>query len=173
MVVPLGLVRVEKLTENREQKIMEAYKNLNSREGWVAILGEYKLSLFLQNKVGSEGHISKDFDWLRSVVKEGTENYLKVQSGRYRDWHGNGFSDVTQRNLAMAQELMAQWQEQEREALHDRLAGTAEIGGGTVTLGRCDWYDAGQGSDGDLRGGPVIVSTGEGAGGSGVVSEEP
>jgi hypothetical protein len=155
MVAPLGLPRVEKLSESRRKKIYKAYKTFDSREEWVAIFEEFDKSLFLKGKAKGDGRIPIDFDLLLAVGKDGTEHYIKVQAGRYRDTKGNGFSDKTQGNLLAAQELMAEW-EAEGRAL-DGQDGTAALTGSTLTLGRGDWYDAEQRASEHLRGEDLTI----------------
>jgi hypothetical protein len=108
MVVPLGLSRVDKLTPTRREKIYKAYKVFSERVEWEEICLEFQYSLFLQNKRGTNGHMKKDFDWLLSNGKDGTENYIKARNGRYRD-DKSRFSEQTQRNIDEMTELMREW----------------------------------------------------------------
>jgi hypothetical protein len=109
MVVPLGLSRVDKLTESREKAIRKAYSNFPERQDWVEILGEFQLSRWLKNETGTDGRARRDFDWLlQNAQYGGTENYLKVRNGRYRDKPQRGTMDTKlQAGIDAANSIMA------------------------------------------------------------------
>ena len=85
---PEGLPRLKTLSAARRRKMRTALRQYPSRAFWQQVLQEVAMSAFLRGERPSNGHphFRCSVDWLLSKGKaDGTENYIKVCEGRYRD----------------------------------------------------------------------------------------
>jgi len=84
-LTPDELPAVTKLSPARIIKAKKYLAMFPEREWWVETFAQIRASLFLRGLKPGKGHehFKADFDWLLSKGKDGTENALKVNEGKY------------------------------------------------------------------------------------------
>ena len=86
-LVPPGHPRVTRLTAARRQKAQVYLAQFPERTFWTGVFTAIRFSAFLRGERSDNGHrgYRADFDWLLTKGKDGTENAVKVEEGRYAD----------------------------------------------------------------------------------------
>jgi hypothetical protein len=86
-LMPREFPGITKLTDARRKKLQAALRQLPDREAWQRIAAEVTASPFLRGLRPSPGHehFRCDVDWLLGKSKTGSENYVRVLEGHYRD----------------------------------------------------------------------------------------
>ena len=101
--------KVQRLSPARRKKATLYLRLFPEEEFWVAVFTEIRLSAFLRGENLQNGHegFRGDFDWLLTKGKDGTENCIKVQEGKYRDRQraGETTDDIQAVSDAMAEAI--------------------------------------------------------------------
>lgn len=84
-LTPDELPAVTKMSPARTAKAKKYLAMFPERTWWIQTFEQVKASLFLRGLKPGKGHehFKADFDWLLSKGKDGTENALKVNEGKY------------------------------------------------------------------------------------------
>jgi hypothetical protein len=105
MVVPMGFHEAPKLNKTLKNTLKAALEWESTREGWIDLFSEYRVSKFLHGQ--NDKNFKMEFVFLfKKGHSDGIENYIKVLNGAYRDKASNGFSERTQSNLEVAKRLI-------------------------------------------------------------------
>jgi hypothetical protein len=85
--VPSKHPKVKTLSPKRRRKTNEALRMCPDLEFWKRAFGEVALSEFLQGRKNGPGHenFKFDFDWFTGCGKDGIENAVKAEEGKYRN----------------------------------------------------------------------------------------
>ena len=84
---PTECPAIETLTPARKDKAKKYLAIFPKKEFWEEVFSEIHRSRFLRglNKQNGHEHFVASLDWLLTKGKDGTENVIKVQEGKYRD----------------------------------------------------------------------------------------
>ena len=84
---PPGHPKVTRLTPARRKKAQRYLAMFPEERFWTGVFSAIQLSSFLRGLRPSNGHegFKGDFDWLLTQGKDGTENAIKAEEGRYQD----------------------------------------------------------------------------------------
>jgi len=88
--MPKGIPQCKNLSAKRRANIQKALKQYPERSWWQTVFDNMASSAFLRGEIPSSGHehFHGSIDWLLQNGKDGTENYVKVNEGRYDDRNG-------------------------------------------------------------------------------------
>ena len=86
-LVPPEHPKVTRLTPARRKKARKYLAMFPEERFWTGVFSAIQFSSFLRGLRPANGHegFKGDFDWLLTQGKDGTENAVKVEEGRYQD----------------------------------------------------------------------------------------